>query len=298
MRLTACPIRPRGSDNHKEISSGVILTLHARSGTEEQHNEKHHLLEGITELAREASYRIRQTVAKKVTSSHTPLRVEAATERCNPSVARDGAATAVLVEQNASVTPLETGRTCATNASTSQADVSHDSSNVEQLSCDLAPGDTVISLQSAGSSHSVCSSPPQPHNTQPEPCHATTEESSQQGRQGTKRKECDDSIAFFERLLQYEKSCKEKEFELEKRRLTLEENHLALEWEKLEQRKREWEAEREEKAEERRLKIEELAERRQQHEEVLKERAEERQIFLEQQHALLEVIKSLIPNGK
>ncbi|XP_077535345.1 uncharacterized protein LOC144147148 [Haemaphysalis longicornis] len=72
-----------------------------KSGTEEQYDEKHHLLQDTLDLAKEFGYQIKRSAVRKITVARSHQRSDTAAERTAASTARDTAAAAAVSRSSA-----------------------------------------------------------------------------------------------------------------------------------------------------------------------------------------------------
>ncbi|KAH9365031.1 hypothetical protein HPB48_007964 [Haemaphysalis longicornis] len=85
-----------------------VRVLQYRSGTEEQYDEKHHLLQDTLDLAKKFSYQIKRSAVRKITVARSHQRSDTAVERTVASTARDTTTAAAVSRSPAdSLTPPE-----------------------------------------------------------------------------------------------------------------------------------------------------------------------------------------------
>ncbi|KAH9367118.1 hypothetical protein HPB48_014744 [Haemaphysalis longicornis] len=270
-----------------------------KSGTEEQYDEKHHLLQDTLDLAKEFGYQIKRSAVRKITVARSHQRSDTAAERTAASTARDTAAAAAVSRSSAdSLTQPENPEYVLQYVYEDNARYHDDIPEDTRSSGEEGPSDDLqgTTIRGPSSSHGRGASGSQVLSVRellsfpPQQTSQSTDRptSASQVPSVSRPREPENNLQFFQRRLTHENGWHDQENSRELRRLALEEKRLDFEWASLEQRKAEWKAACEEREEERRLRMEEAAELRRERKQEQEERAEERRLLLAQQEALLQ----------
>ncbi|CAN7991471.1 unnamed protein product, partial [Ixodes hexagonus] len=222
-----------------------------KSGTEEQYSETEHLLQELSDLAKEFKYRYKVAATKKVNSSLSRQRPRYdALARCSASAFRDSAAAAHMAASAVTVSLLDNaaeGPDCTpafrspdTVADLLQLPRAADNiwstcvmDTAESISASTG-GDTYEvaadgpTIELATAAHTYARSPSRGSaecntTTSPEPPDRSEPDRVQRGK-----KRENENLQFFERRLEFEKGLREKEMEQEERRIALDEKRFSL----------------------------------------------------------------------